>query len=111
MHIYCDQTCTCGWEVVAMLDEDEMSYEWHSLVVWRERSTGRLFWAEGSGCSCDSPSDIEQDELAPIDGDKTEFARAVHDFPCSPVEKPPLYRLAHRFGGYVYVTSTRATLM
>lgn len=43
-----------GLEVFGELDEPNLSYEFHMLVVWKDAS-GRLWYAEDSGCSCPSP--------------------------------------------------------
>lgn len=43
-----------GLEVFGELDEPNMSYEFHMLVVWQSKD-GRLWYAEDSGCSCPSP--------------------------------------------------------
>lgn len=44
-----------GLEQFGLIDGEPGSYEFDYLVVWRELSTGRLWWAADSGCSCPSP--------------------------------------------------------
>ena len=39
--------------MIHVIDEPDMSYEYHTLVVWEKAQ--RLFWAEDSGCSCPTP--------------------------------------------------------
>lgn len=44
-----------GLELIDSLDEADMSYEYHTLIVLRHIETGRIYWAEDSGCSCPCP--------------------------------------------------------
>jgi hypothetical protein len=37
------------------LDQDGLSYEYNTLVVWKHTPTGRIFWAHDQGCSCPTP--------------------------------------------------------
>lgn len=41
--------------VLADLDEEGLSYEFHTMRLWRHAPSGRVFWDEDSGCSCPSP--------------------------------------------------------
>jgi len=43
-----------GFEIIADVDIAEM-YSFNMLVVWREKATGKLYYALDSGCSCPSP--------------------------------------------------------
>lgn len=44
-------TLSVPYEVVAECDESDLGWEWH--VGWLMRSPeGKLYYAEGSGCSC-----------------------------------------------------------
>lgn len=45
----------CGLTIVGTLDEDDLSYAYNTLVVWRHDASGRLFYAQDSGCSCPTP--------------------------------------------------------
>lgn len=36
-------------------DDQNASYSFHMVVVWAHRTTGKLYWAEDSGCFCPSP--------------------------------------------------------
>jgi hypothetical protein len=99
-----------GYDVIGELDEDDLCYEWHTLHVLVQRASGRLFWIEDSGCSCNGPfDDRDEGDLAPV-GDG-QFVQAVRDFPAKPDEKIPFYALASRsFGANVYVTSSEVIL-
>jgi len=43
-----------GLEIVGEVDFGEC-YEFDKFVVWREKDTGRLGYAQDCGCSCPSP--------------------------------------------------------
>jgi hypothetical protein len=64
------------------LDEPNLSYEFHMLVVWVSHD-GRLWYAEDSGCSCPSPfEDFHSvDDLIEITYDSLDqFWTVVNDF-------------------------------
>ena len=42
-------------EIVACLDEDNLSYEYNTFIVLCHRPSGRLFYADDQGCSCPTP--------------------------------------------------------
>lgn len=44
-----------GLETVGSIDWSSDSYEFDITVVLRDPSTGQIFYAEDSGCSCPSP--------------------------------------------------------
>lgn len=44
----------CGLEIVVSEDAAD-SYEFDIFLVVRHLETGRLFWAQDSGCSCPTP--------------------------------------------------------
>lgn len=44
-----------GLEIVRVYDEPDLSYEFNMVVVWRDKKTGKEYWAADSGCSCPSP--------------------------------------------------------
>ena len=83
-----------GLETVGVLDED-LSYEYHTLVVLRHTESGRVFWAEDSGCSCPTPfedehfkgpDDTSMCEL--VTGDRMGvFKERVAGFPATEAEK------------------------
>lgn len=41
-------------EIVIVLDEEYLSYEFNMFVVWKD-TNGGLYYATDSGCSCPSP--------------------------------------------------------
>lgn len=116
MNVYYD-AADYGYELVAEMDDETLSYEFHMLVVWRRISDGRLFWAEDSGCSCPSPfEDYTNPEtgewIRPIDQTRSEFQEAVSDFPVGPDKKQRMRVLASKpFGATVIVTSSGASLV
>lgn len=57
-----------GYTSIADVEWDHESYQFNMTRVYVEDSTGRLFYAEDSGCSCPSPfEDTTVEELTPID--------------------------------------------
>lgn len=44
-----------GLTLLECLDEPGLSYEYHTLIVLQHNKTGRVFYAEDSGCSCPTP--------------------------------------------------------
>lgn len=44
-----------GLSVVAEIDDDRANYSFNTIVVWKHNETGKLYWAQDSGCSCPSP--------------------------------------------------------
>lgn len=70
-----------GLTVFGELDEPDMSYEFHMLVVWV--GDGRLWYQEDSGCSCPSPFEDchSTDDLIEITHDSLDqFWTDVNDF-------------------------------
>jgi len=104
-----------GYELVGMLDQDDLCYEFNMLGVWRRLSDGALFWAQDSGCSCPSPFEDYTDPsgstwLSPLDKTRGEFEAVLRDFPVSPPDKQRLRLLAQKpFGATVLVTAAGAT--
>lgn len=78
-------------EVLADMDEEGLSYEFHVMRLWRHKPSGRVFWGEDSGCSCPDPweDDWFQFDGAALDTSLTEltpasinvFERQVEGFP------------------------------
>jgi hypothetical protein len=55
MHnIYYD-TEKCGLEIVHVLDQDDLYYEFNTMLIVRATGTNRLYYAQSSGCSCPTP--------------------------------------------------------
>lgn len=46
-----------GLRTIGEVDFSSGSYEFDTLVVWQDVETGRLYYAEDSGCSCPCPFD------------------------------------------------------
>lgn len=79
-----------GLEIVSQLDEQNLDYEFNTLCLWKEISTGNLYWAHSSGCSCPTPFE-EYDTIASLTPltlqTRDLFDRAVRDFPASPCDR------------------------
>ena len=86
-----------GLVIVDVLDEGGLSYEYNTLIVLKHTATGRVFYAQDSGCSCPTP--FENYNFSFEDGqirtDLTEinvvslanFERDVEGFPVSMSER------------------------
>lgn len=44
-----------GLVIVAEIGDDDASYSFNDIVVWKHIDSGRFYWAQDSGCSCPSP--------------------------------------------------------
>ena len=44
-----------GLELIGTAEEENLEYEFSMFAVWRDKTTGLLFYADSSGCSCPSP--------------------------------------------------------
>lgn len=103
-----------GYTLVGVLDEEDLSYEFNMLCVWMDDS-GRLRWAQDSGCSCPSPFEDYVDPSGDpwpqlIERSRAEFETVLRDFRASPAEKQRLRVLARKpFGVTVLVTDAGAT--
>jgi hypothetical protein len=81
--------------VLGELDEQDLSWEFRMLVVWKRGADGALFYATDSGCSCPSPfEDFHSvDALTPIVRETlADFEREVSAFPADAVERADLLR-------------------
>lgn len=86
-----------GLVSVDVLDEGGLSYEYNTLIVLKHTATGRVFYAQDSGCSCPTP--FENFSFSFEDGqirtDMTEitpaslasFERDVENFPVTMSER------------------------
>lgn len=45
----------CGFELIKVLDEKHMSYEFNTFIVLKDLLTGELYCAYDCGCSCPIP--------------------------------------------------------
>jgi len=77
----------CGLETVATLDED-LSYEFNTLLVVKDKYSGKLFFASDAGCSCPTPFEdyyfkgADNNNLEELTKSNLEnFERQVQDFP------------------------------
>jgi hypothetical protein len=89
MNIYYNPN-ECGLEIVDVLDEDNLSYEFNTLAIFRATETGKLYWAGSSGCSCPTPfeeyhyASADDHDLNEIRKDTLDtFIMAVDNFPAS----------------------------
>ena len=89
----------CGLEIVDVLDERGLDYEFNTFVVFRATETNRLYWAHSAGCSCPTPfeeyryasaEDHNLDEIRKETLDS--FINAVNEFPVSIDEKAETIR-------------------
>lgn len=39
----------CGLEILVSLNDDNLSYEFNMLLIFKHKETGRLFWQQDSG--------------------------------------------------------------
>lgn len=69
-----------GLEIFGMAEDTDMSYEFNMFAVWRD-SSGQLYFANDSGCSCPSPfedyrkiSDLKAGTVPEIHAALTEWA-------------------------------------
>lgn len=93
----------CGLEIVGVLDEDDLSYEFNTLIVLRATESKKLYWAQSSGCSCPTPfeeysyvSDIEHN-LSELNRESLEtFVNEVRNFPVSMDERQKLITSVRR---------------
>lgn len=58
-----------GLTLVATIDDDNANYSFDIIAVWKHTESGKLYWAQDSGCSCPSPFEDYQsiDKLTPLD--------------------------------------------
>jgi hypothetical protein len=74
----------CGLELLDVLEEP-LDYEFNMLGLWRETSTGKMYWAQDSGCSCPTPFDdyCGVSNMTPLANvyDYSVFEKVVRDFP------------------------------
>jgi len=84
-----DQVNDAGLVQVGELDEEGLSYEYHTLLVVQHVESKRVFYAEDSGCSCPTPfedyhfhSPDETNMTEVTQGDSfISFERDVTNFP------------------------------
>ena len=77
-------------ELIDSLDQPDMSYEFHILAAWRDKTTGEIFWSEDSGCSCPSPFEdcyYRGPEDTNLNRSMSELRDAIDNFPVNGTEK------------------------
>lgn len=58
-----------GFTLLGEVDFSDGCYQFDLLIVLQDNVTGRLYYAEDSGCSCPSPFEsVTREELAPASG-------------------------------------------
>lgn len=87
-----------GLEPFGELNE-ALSYEFNTLIVWRQLSTGKLFWASDEGCSCPEPfEDRNLENINPLVSETLdEFKKVVNDFPDTLEERQKLLKKVKDF--------------
>jgi hypothetical protein len=45
----------CGLEMLAVIDEPNMSYEYNTTIIVQDKETEDIYLAQDSGCSCPTP--------------------------------------------------------
>lgn len=57
-----------GLEVFEMIQRDDMSYSFDMFVIWKDKDTNTLYYADDMGCSCPSPfEDDSRETITRID--------------------------------------------
>lgn len=71
----------CGLTQIGVADED-LCYEFNTLVVWRDNESGDLYWSSDSGCSCPTPFEDDRDlaDLRKLDKNDPDWQRVVDEF-------------------------------
>lgn len=89
----------CGLEIVGVLEENGLSYEYNTFLCVRETASGRVFYCRDAGCSCPTPfedyyfsngDDTDLDELKPET--LQQFIDEVNNFPADIDERRKLIR-------------------
>lgn len=90
----------CGLEIVEVLDESNLSYEFNTLLIVRATDTNRMYYATSSGCSCPTPfeeysyASAKEHNLEEITKENLEsFINSVNSFPVSVDERQNAIRL------------------
>lgn len=88
-----------GLKIVHELDDSSLCYEFDQLVLWEETSSGKLYWASDSGCSCPVPFENLGcvGDMTPVLSETLHVLElAVKNFPCESSDKQALLRKAKR---------------
>lgn len=89
-----DNPDKCGLEIVGLMEEADMSYEFNMFLVLQHNQSRKLYYARDSGCSCPTPfegyhfNSPDDTDLEPIDEFSMDsFEMAVNKFPSTPSEQ------------------------
>ncbi len=88
----------CGLNLVGVLDDAKLSYEFDTLIVLEATQDGKLYWARDSGCSCPTPFEDYrfgngETNLEELNKETlSQFITSVDSFPASPDERRDLIR-------------------
>lgn len=64
----------CGLELLSVIDEPGLSYEYNTTIVTKDIETGKIFVVSDSGCSCPTPFEWTSGL------DKMTEIRSINDF-------------------------------
>jgi hypothetical protein len=102
MNIYYDPE-KHGLELIHTLDEDNLSYEFNTIAIFRATETGKLYYAHSSGCSCPTPfeeyhyASADDNDLSEIRHENMDsFINTVENFPVSIDERQDAIRAVRK---------------
>ena len=85
-------------EVIAVLDESNLSYEFNMIVVWKKGPY--LYWAQDSGCSCPVPFEnyarIEDTICLNSPAAVRDFENCVDNFNATMIERDTFKETVHK---------------
>lgn len=83
-----------GLAIVGRLDEDDLSYEYNTLLILKHAESGKVFHCSDSGCSCPTPFEgysfksPEEHNLDALNKENwSSFEAAVNAFPANKSER------------------------
>lgn len=99
MHNIYYNTKECGLKQVDCLDQSDLSYEFNTLLVVEETQSGKMYWAQSSGCSCPTPfeeysfTSVNEHNLNELNKETLNtFLNEVKNFPVSMDERQSMIR-------------------
>jgi hypothetical protein len=102
MNIYYDPK-NCGLEIVGVLDESGLCYEFNTFLCVQEIASGRVFFCRSSGCSCPTPfeeyhfSNGDDNNLDELKLETLEqFINEVNNFPADVDDRRKLIQAAEK---------------
>ena len=88
----------CGLEIVEVLDQNDLSYEFNTLLIVRA-TDNRVYYAHSSGCSCPTPfeeyyyASADDNDLNEVTHETLDdFINVVNNFPVSIDERKDAIR-------------------